>query len=453
MLCHHASVRAARQLLPLAAICGLLVTLVPATAEEPATQPTFHPQALEVVNRSLEQYRAAKSYQDNVSGSSEIEAKDALGQDVNESNSFAQTLAYARPNRVAVKSDEFAIVSNGKKLWLYTGTFDEYTVAPAPDELDYSAYLQQLYVNEPPHPVLYAISNSDKSFEELFPAVVSLAAPARAESEGEAVIRIAGKFDAAETPFGFRELVPFTLWFNAETGLFTRIEVDLAEAFENTIKSLGAANQQMPGVPKDITRAVASLRLSDVKLNEQVPDERFTYAPEPYTNKVDEFTDPTSAAGTDPTTLVGKPAPGFVGQTLKDKQLSLDQLKGRVIVLDFWATWCGPCVRAFPAINKLHQKYAEKPVTIVGVNQDAPGALSKVKEMVKKHELAFTQFLDAGNKVGRKYKVSAIPCTVVIGKDQKVKAVHVGFTPNLEEELTKEIDKLLKGEELETSDQ
>src|SRR5688572_28929850 len=76
--------------------------------------------------------------------------------------------------------------------------------------------------------------------------------------------------------------------------------------------------------------------------------------------------------------LVGKPAPDFTGVDLEGKPVSLADYRGRVVMLDFWATWCGPCVQAIPHIQKVANKFADKPVTVLGINRDQPGSESRV---------------------------------------------------------------------------
>jgi thiol-disulfide isomerase/thioredoxin len=135
----------------------------------------------------------------------------------------------------------------------------------------------------------------------------------------------------------------------------------------------------------------------------------------------------------------GKDAPKFDLKDSDGNKVSSADLKGKVVVLDFWATWCGPCLRAMPTIQKVADKYAGKDVVVLGMHTDSKSD-SKAKEVATKAKASYTIVLDAGD-VGQDYGVGGIPALVVIGKDGKVIGTHVGFTPTLDDELSTMIDK------------
>ncbi len=135
---------------------------------------------------------------------------------------------------------------------------------------------------------------------------------------------------------------------------------------------------------------------------------------------------------------VGKPALAFDLKTPAGKAVSLESLKGRVVLLDFWATWCGPCKMAMPGIQKLHEKYKDKPVTIIGVNcmeEDEKAALKYMEEK----KFTYTLLLK-GDDLVKGYGISGIPTLILIGKDGNILSSMVGFDPSLEESLSKAID-------------
>lgn len=146
--------------------------------------------------------------------------------------------------------------------------------------------------------------------------------------------------------------------------------------------------------------------------------------------------------------LAGKDAPQFELRTVSGDVVRLSDLRGDVVVLDFWATWCGPCVAAMPAIQRVHEKYSndrfssDHEVHILGMNtweSGDPGAF------LKQQKITYPTLLGADN-VARDYMVSGIPTMVVIGRDGKVSGYHVGFDPNLETVLEKEIDRALNAQ-------
>lgn len=138
---------------------------------------------------------------------------------------------------------------------------------------------------------------------------------------------------------------------------------------------------------------------------------------------------------------VGKPAIAFSLKTPEGKEVTLESLKGRIVVLDFWATWCGPCKMAMPSLQKLHERYAGKPVSIIGVNcmeQDPDEAV----KYTKKEKFTYMQLL-AGDELAAAYGVSGIPTLIVIDAKGNILGSEVGFSPVLEKKLSAEIDKAL----------
>ncbi len=429
---------------------------------QPATQPTTkpsnpeaHQKARKIIDEALAKYRAAKSYEDKLAGHSEIAARDKDGQDVGQSADVSASLLYAPPNRIALVTDDSAVHCDGRQLWLYTSALDQYTENPTPARLDFDKITEDLGSDAVPHPVLFVLNRPDKTFDGLFPMVREFTAVTREERDGRPGQRLAGVFDATQTPFqAENELVPFSLWFDEKTGLLGEIRLDLTALIRKELdlteeaKSGEEEEPDVPGMPKHLDRASAALTLTDVRLDAEVPPDRFVFKPEPGTTKVDKFNWDEALPIPDPQTLIGKPAPAFAGTDLDQKPLSLEGLKGRVVVLDFWATWCVPCVQSMPRIQKIADKFSDQSVTVVGINQDARGMEKKVGEFLKDKKITFRQFADPTGKLGRKYRVGGIPCTFLIDKQGTVQAAHVGLRPDLEEKLGGQIETLLKGANL-----
>jgi peroxiredoxin/outer membrane lipoprotein-sorting protein len=125
-----------------------------------------------------------------------------------------------------------------------------------------------------------------------------------------------------------------------------------------------------------------------------------------------------------PSPLVGKPAPPFTLKGLKGSTVSLAAYKGRVVLLDFWATWCGPCRIEMPEVEKLYKELKPKGLVVFGVNQgeDVP----TVQKFLADKPYTFPILLDTKIEVGGKYQAEAIPTLVVIGKDGKVSSYFRG---------------------------
>ena len=120
----------------------------------------------------------------------------------------------------------------------------------------------------------------------------------------------------------------------------------------------------------------------------------------------------------------GKPAPDFQLPS-GDKTLKLSELRGRVVYLDFWASWCGPCRQSFPWMNGLQEKYAAQGLTIVGVNVDQKRA--DADKFLADTPAKFTLAYDASGATPKAYGVKVMPTSLLIGPDGTVQAVHKGF--------------------------
>ena len=144
----------------------------------------------------------------------------------------------------------------------------------------------------------------------------------------------------------------------------------------------------------------------------------------------------------DSNSLVGLPAPSVKAKLLDGADFDLSKHKGKVVVLDFWATWCGPCVRALPELMKATSSFKKDQVVFVAVNQGENAKQIKKFLKQKKWE-SLSVALDPQSDAGDSFHVEGIPQTVIIGKEGKVRHVHVGFSPNIGNRLKKEIQALV----------
>lgn len=124
------------------------------------------------------------------------------------------------------------------------------------------------------------------------------------------------------------------------------------------------------------------------------------------------------------TTLAqGDQAPDFTAEVNDGSTFSLTEQKDKVILLNFWATWCGPCVEEMPAFEKLYQEYGDQ-VAILAVNSmEKKGT---VDQFVKEKGYTFPIAYDEKGEIGMKYPTDGIPYTLVIGKDGTVKKIYIG---------------------------
>jgi thiol-disulfide isomerase/thioredoxin len=122
---------------------------------------------------------------------------------------------------------------------------------------------------------------------------------------------------------------------------------------------------------------------------------------------------------------------------------SLPNLKGKVVYLDFWASWCGPCKASFPVFNKWQQQFATKGFTVLGVSVDEKAA--EMGEFLKSVPASFPVVRDAAQKLVASADVKAMPTSFLIDRKGTIRHVHQGFRRQDEEALTKQINALLAG--------
>ncbi len=141
--------------------------------------------------------------------------------------------------------------------------------------------------------------------------------------------------------------------------------------------------------------------------------------------------------------MVDRPAPPFTVKTLDDRELSLEKLTGKVVILDFWSTWCGPCRRTLPLIRKLHAAMNERPVEIICMNVwERDTARAKVVPYWEENKYPMQVGL-AGQEDATNYGVTGIPALYVIDPAGRIRWQHRGYTPFMDEEITWVIDHLL----------
>ena len=146
-----------------------------------------------------------------------------------------------------------------------------------------------------------------------------------------------------------------------------------------------------------------------------------------------------------PENKAGDLAPDFKLPDLENKPVQLSELlkKGPVVV-DFWATWCAPCIKYMPALQGLHEKYSAKGVTVVGINEDGPRGLAKIKPTVRSLNASFLILVDENNEVMRKLRVQVLPTTFLIASDGSIVSQHVGYASNTAKKLDAKINELLQ---------
>lgn len=136
------------------------------------------------------------------------------------------------------------------------------------------------------------------------------------------------------------------------------------------------------------------------------------------------------------------PAPDFTLKSLSGKNLKLSEMRGEVIMINFWASWCGPCRQEMPILEKIYQKYQPLGFTLLGVNVEED--INDAKDYLKDVEVSFPILFDNTNKVSQLYEIIAMPSTILIDRDGNMRFLHQGYKPGVEDEYVNYIKTLLK---------
>ena len=135
-------------------------------------------------------------------------------------------------------------------------------------------------------------------------------------------------------------------------------------------------------------------------------------------------------------------APDFTLKSLEGGNLRLEEYRGQVVLINFWASWCGPCRQEMPLLDRLHHRYEDTGFAVLGVNVE--GEAAPAQDIVDKTNVTFPILIDDGQKVSELYNLQAMPSTVVIDRDGVVRYIHLGYKPGDEAKYVEVVKKLIR---------
>jgi peroxiredoxin len=150
-----------------------------------------------------------------------------------------------------------------------------------------------------------------------------------------------------------------------------------------------------------------------------------------------------AAAGKSPLS-VGGDAPDFALRSAAGTNLRLSEHRGQVVMINFWATWCGPCRQEMPRLDEIFARYHQAGFTLLGVNIDEDA--ERAQRLADELGVSFPLLFDDEQDVSRLYDVQAMPMTVMVDRSGKVRSVHYGYRPGMEQRYLDEVRALLREE-------
>ncbi|MCH9696084.1 MAG: TlpA family protein disulfide reductase [Gammaproteobacteria bacterium] len=140
--------------------------------------------------------------------------------------------------------------------------------------------------------------------------------------------------------------------------------------------------------------------------------------------------------------MEGQEAPDFALKSSTGENLRLSEYRGDVVMINFWATWCGPCRQEMPLLDELYQRYERVGFNLLGVNIDDDSR--RAMQMIEELGVNFPVLFDARKEVSKLYEVEAMPVTVLVDREGNVRYVHHGYKPGYEEKYLDQVRSLLR---------
>ena len=140
--------------------------------------------------------------------------------------------------------------------------------------------------------------------------------------------------------------------------------------------------------------------------------------------------------------MIGQKAPDFALKSSTGENLRLSEYRGEVVMLNFWATWCGPCRQEMPLLDDLYNRYERVGFKLLGVNIDDNS--QRAIDMMRELGVDFPILFDSSKDVSKLYEVNAMPVTVILDREGNVRYVHKGYKPGYEEKYLNEVRALLR---------
>lgn len=374
----------------------------------PAQPNPAQPDPRELIRRSADAIKQFKSY--------ELESVvfiDMQGGPIRNKMELPSKVSVRRPDRMRIESRSQAggitIVSDGEHTWFYMTPLKKYVKREASGSPEAAVGNSGLLPKNLPD-----VSKSIKSVR-LTHEEISVA--------GEVIPCwvIETTYDSINLPaqeLAIEDATQIT-WISKKHGL--------------NLQTKFSAKLNLPGVD-ELVKMTQSTQTTALRLNLDLPDSLFVFKVPEGAKETDDWTLP----GITKPDVIGKPVAQFQGTSLDGKPIDLEALRGKVVLLDFWTTWCTPCRRDLPALQKLATEFRDQGLVVIGLDVAEPNAT--VEAFLKTNSLTFpVALLDDQVMLLTDLAVNAFPTTILIDRDGNIASYEVGAQGEaaLRSELTK----------------
>jgi thiol-disulfide isomerase/thioredoxin len=397
------------------------------SAADQADQPTEGQPlgAQGILEKMAAAYQKASSYTD--AGVIRVVA-DTAKQKIDQRRDFSTT--FARPNKLRVASYQGMLVSDGRQ-WCASiqGMSGQVVKRDAPAKVTLKQVLADRVLTEamtpefaaPPLPLVLLLA--DDPLKVLFDGAreTTLQEPGKLDDRDCYRVRVRWEDDFA------------TFWIDQGSYVLRQIVLP-STALRRALEAEG-----------DTVKSISVLaEFSGAQLNSDIDPKVFEFQTPADVEQVKFFLPP------DPAQLLGKKTPGCKFVDLQGKPVTLESMAGKVVVLEFWATWCEPCRTTLPELEKVYQKYKDNPkVAFLAVSVDQPETdNTAVAEASQKLGVSLPTARDPEQHAGKLLKVMPIPVTMIIGADGVLQEREMGVVPDLATLLAQKIEKVLAGQDI-----
>lgn len=351
-----------------------------------------------------------------------------------------------RPGQFSLRLREGAmgmdIISDGKQMVTYVPMLKKYVITNSPARISSAGSIGGPGFGPAPGNNMAFIGAlfETNAYEKMLEGVVTGSYLGREQLNDKATDHL--KFTQPD--------FSWDLWVEAgERPLIQRIAVDMSPM----MKRLGNDGKEVPEAMQEMFKDMKVLMLMNFanwKINESIAPETFQFVPPAGSEKVASLMDLEESdedTKEEPSPLLDKAAPLVQLKTLKGESFDLTSEIGKhVVILDFWATWCGPCVKALPVLLDIAKSYKDKGVSFYAVDQQEENSV--IQAFMKKQKFEMTVLVDKEGEAGQAYDVEGIPQTVIIDKQGVVRVVHIGYNPNMKKIIAAQLDAILAGKPL-----